>query len=218
MYRLVLRLVRMVGLYHPLRDWRSRRRFRKRARAERRTWRAAGSPPPPPAGVKHDILRRYARDWRTPVLVETGTWMGETLFMLRRDFRELHSIELDPGLYRAARERLAHLSNVRLHQGDSARVLLSVIEGLSHPILFWLDGHYCSGPSARGDKDTPILDELAILLSRPARGDVVLIDDARLFDGTGSYPTLEEVREVVLEARPSAGFSVEEDVIRIAPI
>lgn len=144
--------------------------------------------------------------------------MGETLFMLRRDFRELHSIELDPGLYRAARERLAHLSNVRLHQGDSARVLLSVIEGLSHPILFWLDGHYCSGPSARGDKDTPILDELAILLSRPARGDVVLIDDARLFDGTGSYPTLEEVREVVLEARPSAGFSVEEDVIRIAPI
>jgi hypothetical protein len=50
--------------------------------------------------------------------------------------------------------------------------------------LFWLDGHFCGGVSAHGDKGTPILEELNLILSHRVKEHVILIDDARLFNGT----------------------------------
>jgi len=46
------------------------------------------------------------------------------------------------------------------------------------------------------------------------RGHVVLIDDARLFDGTDGYPTIAEVRAQVERERPGSALRVESDIIR----
>jgi hypothetical protein len=211
-------LLRLTGLYHAARDWRRDRDFRSHSRERVLRWQREGRPSPPPDAVKYACIRRYAEQFATPVLVETGTFHGNAIFTLRNAFREIHSIELAPALHARAVLDLGHLTHIHLHLGDSAAELPKVARTLGAPALFWLDGHFCSGPSARGEKDTPVFEELTYLLGRPPGRDVVLIDDARLFNGRDGYPTVEALRELVASSRPQASFGVEEDIIRILPV
>ena len=212
------RLLRLVGLYYPLRNFRRDWRFAARMRRERAEWRRQGCPPPPPGCIKHAVIRQYAARWRTTVLVETGTFYGDTIFALRRQFTEIHSIELAEGLHHFVKGEFAHLRHIHLHLGDSAVILPRITAGLDQPTLYWLDGHFCSGPSARSEKDTPVCEELNYLLQRPPRRDVVLVDDARFFVGSDGYPTIEQLRALVARHRPEATVEVDEDIIRIAPV
>jgi len=207
-----------VGLFHPVRDWRRDWRFRRLSRSQIRDWRAHGCPLPAPDLVKYDVLRDYGRRYHTSVLIETGTFYGNAIFTLRRDFSEIHSIELAPALHELNLRELGHLSHIHLHFGDSAEVLPCLLRDLREPALFWLDGHFCAGPSARGASYTPVSIELDQLLRRPANRHVVLIDDARLFVGRDSYPSIAELREMVHRHRPDAKFGVDLDIIRIAPV
>lgn len=211
-------LLKRIGLYHPLHDWRRDRRFHRQSTVAIAQWEAAGRPVPPPDLIKYRVIRRYAQERGIRNLVETGTWFGNAIFTLRRDFTEIHSIELAPALHAQASAGFAHLPHIRLHLGDSATELPRVAASLTGPTLYWLDGHFCSGPSARGAKDTPIFEELDYLLRRPPGQDVVLIDDARCFNGADGYPTIEQLRQMVTPLRPHASFTVETDIIRIVPV
>lgn len=209
---------RALGLYHPLHDRRRERRFLRDSAAKIAAWEKAGRPAPAPDLLKYGAIRECAHRYGVSTLVETGTFYGNALFTLRRDFRELHSIELAPALYEQNRRELGHLRHIHLHFGDSAEVLPRILPRIPGPALFWLDGHYCAGPSARAIFDPPIGAELDHLLRRPEGGSIVLIDDARLFDGGDGYPTLGEVRDLVSRLRPKATFEVALDIVRIAPV
>ncbi len=211
-------ILRWLKLYHPLRDARRDRRFARRSRQEIAAWEQAGRPVPPPPAIKHRVILEHARRFQTRTLVETGTFYGDTPFTLRREFKEMHSIELAPALHTLATKEMGHLPHIHLHYGDSATVLPRIVPGLSGPVLYWLDGHFCAGPSARGDCDTPLSRELSYLLTRPAGTDVILIDDARLFTGRDDYPTLNEVREFFRQHRPAATCSVVDDIFCAVPI
>jgi len=91
-----------------------------------------------------------------------------------------------------------------------------VLAALDHPAFFWLDGHYMGGTTARADLDSPVQRELAALLRHPARGHLVLIDDARLFTGTEGYPTFDDLRALVVRERPGSRVNLEADIIRCA--
>ncbi len=210
--------LRAAGLFHPLRDTRRDWRFRRQNRAQIGAWRRGGCLPPAPDLLKYGVIRELARRYGTRILVETGTFYGNAVFTLRHDFTLIHSIELAPALHALNRRELAHLPHIRLHLGDSARVLPGLLPGLAGPTLFWLDGHFCAGPSARAEVDTPIRRELEHLFALPAGGHVVLIDDARLFTGRDGYPALAELRDLVRRHRPQATCEVELDIIRIAPV
>ena len=86
---------------------------------------------------------------------------------------------------------------------------------IDEPCLFWLDGHYSAGITARGDKDTSVLDELRCILDHRVSNHVILIDDARKFNGQNDYPTLDFVRELVTSKLSSYAFEVADDIIRI---
>jgi hypothetical protein len=105
---------------------------------------------------------------------------------------------------------------VELLHGDSAELLPGVVEGLTEPALFWLDGHFSDGATALGSSTTPIMAELGPILDS-ALPHAVLVDDARLFDGTDGYPELADVRSLVTERRPDLSWSVEDDIVRIEP-
>jgi hypothetical protein len=45
-----------------------------------------------------------------------------------------------------------------------------------------------------------------------------MIDDARLFNGASDYPTVERVRSLVAQFRPSTAVDVTGDIIRIHPV
>ena len=105
--------------------------------------------------------------------------------------------------------------NVTILQGDSGEVLRGLLPRIDRPALFWLDGHFSDADTARSALITPIRTELDHILAHPlARRHVILIDDARLFNGEDDYPTLESLNAVLARA----GFPacrVQDDIIRI---
>ena len=137
------------------------------------------------------------------------------IFALRKRFKTIVSVELSKELCMKAQVRLGGFSNVSILQGDSSRILPVVLHSLAEPTLFWLDGHYSAGITALGEQETPVSAEVEAVLAHPVRGHVILIDDARNFDGTHDYPTLSSLRDCVLASNPGAKFSVSDDVIRI---
>jgi hypothetical protein len=140
---------------------------------------------------KRELLRAVAKEHGLRVFVETGTYMGETAWALRRDLDRIETIELEPTLARLARIRFKRVSNVHVHEGDSAAVLPRILETLTEPALFWLDAHPSTDRTAR-DAPIPLRAELAAIGRHPVGGHVVLVDDLG-YAGTPGYPTLEEI-------------------------
>jgi hypothetical protein len=182
-------------------------------------WRTDGCHVPPPATVKRQTVATYGAAFHLRTLIETGTYMGGTMHELRDDFKQLYSIELSPILTARARRRFSKLPHIHILQGDSGEVLPTLMSGITEPCLFWLDGHYSAGwVSARADIETPIIQELNTIFDHPVKDHVILIDDARLFDGTHDYPTLEQMRQFFADRRPQYHFSVVNDIIRSHPV
>jgi hypothetical protein len=176
-----------------------------------RRWERTRSPPPP-RSVKAELVRRFAGGPRR-AFIETGTFYGDLLELLRRDFDRLESIELSPSLARRARRRFAADPRIRVHEGDSAALLEQVIRDLARPAVIWLDGHYSGPLTARGTTDTPLVQEVEAALRAGTPDDVVLVDDARLLGTNPAYPRLEELVRL-FEARPGWTVAVESDIVR----
>ena len=181
-----------------------------------REWKKHGEPLPPPHAVKQSVILEYKRKFQIEVLVETGTFRGDTIFAQRHSFKRIYSIELDPVLHTAARERLRKFGHVQLLQGDSGMLISELARSIHEPCLFWLDGHYSGGETARGVSETPIMNELHGIFST-GQSHIVLIDDARLFIGQNDYPTIDALRNFVFRLRTSYDVSVKWDIIRLVP-
>jgi hypothetical protein len=179
-------------------------------------WRLSGRPLPPPHVVKQLAILRYQASRKLATFVETGTFTGEMIEAMRPHFQRLISIEMSPEIHDSARSRFAGDPRIELLLGDSAVVLPRVLEQIREPALFWLDGHFMGGTTARGGEDTAVRHELSALLTHPVRRHLALIDDARLFDGTAGYPTVSELREWIHRERPGSEMRVEDDIIRCA--
>jgi hypothetical protein len=204
------------ALLHQVRYNRSsigRRLFAREQRRMVERWERAGRPDPPPDQIKHTIIRSYARRFGLHTLVETGTFVGDTPAALQADFERIFTIELDRRLCAAARSRFRHQQHITVIQGESGVALGELAPSLREPVLFWLDGHWSGGVTARGPEDSPILREAATIMRRSNLGDVLLIDDARLF-GKQSYPSVEAVRRLILDGRADWEVYVENDIIR----
>lgn len=178
-----------------------------------RVWQREGQPIPAPSAVKREIIRRNAVDHGLRVLVETGTYKGDTVRALRHDFAMIHSIELDRDLFEAAERRTRRQRNVVLHLGDSAALLHGIAAVLQQPALFWLDAHFSGGVTG-GEFGHPVTAELAAVVGRRA-GHVVLIDDVREFGVAPGYPTLDNIRDFA--TAHDYAISVAHDVARLVP-
>jgi len=130
--------------------------------------------PPRELAVQMHKARPFA------AFVETGTFKGNTTRWASEVFPRVHTIEKFRANYEEARASLADRPNVTCHLGDSANTLPGILSQFSSDSLFfWLDAHFCGTGSAGEVGQCPLLQELDALRERP--GDVVLIDDARLF-------------------------------------
>ena len=146
------------------------------------------------------LLSRYAAYSSIQVFVETGTLSGTTIVAMKRRFPRCHSIELSPRLYVRALVRHG-LKGIRFHFGDSSKVLRKLAKRINEPAVFFLDAHWSSGDTARGEKDVPLLDELGILAKR-SHHDLIIIDDYRLFGTNVTEDWSEVTMEKVLSAFP----------------
>lgn len=180
-------------------------------------WIGAGCTGIAPPPVKRMVLAAYLRRFDLHQFVETGTHLGDTLAYIAFDKAvKCTSIELADSYYQLAMQRFASYTNVNLLKGDSGTVLPEFVRTSRAPALFWLDGHYSGGITARGEMDTPVSAELQAILDSPIKNHVILIDDARCFDGTNYYPHLDALLNMV---RENAAYHIEvsADIIRLTP-
>jgi hypothetical protein len=177
-------------------------------------WEVAGRSDPPPAAYKQQVLREHAARFELRTLVETGTYLGDTLDALLDDFEELISIELDPRLARDAQGRFRHRRQVTVLQGDSGALLPGILKELTAPALFWLDAHYSGGITAHGPENSPLERELQCILESPLLH-AVLVDDARLLGLFDGYPPQKRLAE--LGETHGRQFSIEHDIARLLP-
>lgn len=178
-------------------------------------WEQSGRPVPPPFQFKVNELRRYAEQRGLKTMIETGTYRGDMDYALRSVFSRIVTIELSSELHAAAKRRFEKFAHIECLQGDSSQLLPKLLAEIDTPCLFWLDAHYSAGKTARGASDTPISIELDAVLKHRVKNHIVLIDDARCFDGTHGYPLLSDLERSVVELRPDLRSSVEDDIIRI---
>lgn len=177
-------------------------------------WEKNGRPAPPPHAVKSRAIEEYRVKYQTKILIETGTYLGDMVEICRHTFEKVYSVELSEKLYKKAQRRFNTIPNVELHCGDSAVKLPEILNTISQPCLFWLDGHYSGGVTAKGNLECPVREELAAILKH-ASSHVILIDDARLFNGTQDYPTINEIKEILTSMHKTCHVEVKDDIIRI---
>jgi hypothetical protein len=170
-----------------------------------------------PVPTKRTFIRQAQSVLRYSTFIETGSFLGDTAHFAGGLFDTVHTIELSSDLAGKCRERLAPLSNVTVHEGDSAEVLGELLPGIDNSCLFWLDGHFSGGITARGVVDTPVVEELKAIADHGVRPHAILIDDARIFGTDDAYPTLEEVIGFLRAIDPGFKIGVAADIIWAAP-
>lgn len=180
----------------------------------------------PPYSEKRELIVYYKTKYNSEIFVETGTYLGDTVEYLKNEFKHLISIELSKELASKAKNRFRSESHINIIQGDSGEKISEVLPKLQVPTLFWLDGHY-SGEffvgeqlirTAKSNLNTPILNELGSILKHGIKKNVILIDDARYFNGTNDYPSYNKLVHFVAKfnIQPNQ-ITKKRDIIRIVP-
>lgn len=171
------------------------------------------------AEQRREVLRDYALRCGLRILIETGTNDGMTPWTLKDNFDVIYTIELGERQWRGAVQKFKAYPHVHCVQGDSAVVLPQVLAKISEPALIWLDGHWSRGDTALGPKETPIIEELSAIFAVDV-AHVVLVDDARLFEGMSGFgehdwPHIDDVIGLALEH--GYGVDIADDIIRLVP-
>jgi hypothetical protein len=178
----------------------------------------------PDIDEKRLVIDEYRNLYGPKTLIETGTFLGDTVAYFLHKFERIVSIELSDELATKAVKRFENNSNVKIIQGNSNVVLPHILTDINEPVLFWLDGHYSSEffvgsefiKTAKGEYNTPINDELDIILKVSPKS-IILIDDARLFTGENDYPTVNDIKAKIEALNISAKVFVKKDIIHIIP-
>lgn len=172
---------------------------------------------PAPDFIKQNYLSNVQKIKNCDILVETGTYVGEMINAQLPLFDKVYSIELSPFLYKKAKKRFKTVKSVEIIKGDSGKVLPQLLNKLDGKIMFWLDGHYSAGITALGDKVCPIFEELKGIFksNKDVKNCVILIDDARLFNGEDGYPTIEELKEFIKIYFKDSKVTAESDIITL---
>ena len=163
--------------------------------------------------LSFDLMQDLKNRFNIEVLVETGTWGGETARNASSIFKEVYTVELSHDLFQQAKDKLMYLPNVRSFEGDSPLFLKRVIPKIHGRILFWLDAHWCGDNTARAEMNTPIRNELLAIQESGLNTAIILIDDIRCFHnlpeeiaGYGGYPLLDEIKALVFSINPNYEF------------
>ena len=115
-----------------------------------------------------------------PIFVETGTFIGETIFLMSSKFKELHTIEIKEDFYNNVKS-INKNSNINFYLGDSSVEIVNICKTIKNNTIFFLDGHWSAGNTGRGKKDCPLYEELDGIINNFKYKAIIIIDDVRLF-------------------------------------
>lgn len=168
---------------------------------------------------KQAYIYSLQRKYEFNVFIETGTFLGEMVSVMRYFFSFIYSIELDPILSDNAKDQFKNNPQIQIIEGDSSVQLLQLLSKINESALFWLDGHYSGAQTAMGNKQCPVLEELdAIAHFKHKATSLILIDDARLFNGENDYPKISVIKDWAKSNLPNHLLEINMDIIALIPI
>lgn len=172
------------------------------------------------------VLQQIKTLFGVTAFIESGTYLGDTAEVASRIF-EVHTVELSQQLFTQAQKRFIRNRNVHLYFGDSSEVLPKILPTLqTKKLLFWLDGHWSAGNTAKGALNTPIIQELQLIQRLGIKDSVILIDDIRFFqkpviDPHGTtvegYPELKYLIDEIKKIDASYQYLVLGDILLAFP-
>lgn len=172
-----------------------------------------------------DLVAALKSVLELPVLVETGTFRGDTPLAMADKFSRIITVELSEELHKSARNRLREHDHIVVLQGSSPEVLQRLREELvDESVLYWLDAHWCVAASTAGDtSQCPLIEELTAI-GQLNKNSVIMIDDARLFLTTppapheaSHWPQLHQIVTSLNKLSSQHEIQVINDVIAFAP-
>jgi len=179
-----------------------------------RRWRQDGSLGQPPHEVKQITIEHFKKKFRYSLFVETGTYNGAMVEAQRNNFSKIISVEISEMLHKKAVYRFRNYNHITILQGDSSKVLSEIISKINEPAIFWLDGHYSGGYTEKGELNCPVYRELEAIFIDNKYNHVLLIDDARCFNGKEDYPTIEGLTNFILQKNDKYHIEIKDDIIR----
>ena len=168
----------------------------------------------PPHFIKFRIIKEYKNRLNLNIIIETGTYLGDTIDKGKHCFKEIYSIELNDYLFNKARTKYSRFDNIHIIKGDSVKALPEIVAKLSKAALFWLDAHYSGGITGGNVELSPIVKEVECILKQHEHGHVLLIDDANMFIGEKGYPNIEFLKELIHKYRPGWLIYTKNNIIR----
>jgi hypothetical protein len=133
-------------------------------------------------------LKDNFKDYKT--FIETGTYIGDTIFGMEQHFNKLYTIELSDFYYNNTKKSYTG-NKINFLLGDSSKVFPLILSDIDDNAIFFLDGHWSSGDTGKGDKDCPLLEEVSHINHMFKNKAILIVDDCRLF-GRGPINGLNE--------------------------
>lgn len=144
-----------------------------------------------------EVLEKGFEDFKSSVLVETGTYEGGTVFNCYEFFSKIYTIELNKKVLETTinKSKQMGIDNVNFYNGQSQDLLPLIINqelNLIGPCIFFLDAHYTHndyGLTSRGDIDVPLIQEVEIICKNFKHQCIIIIDDADAMGNTNINET-----------------------------
>jgi hypothetical protein len=116
-----------------------------------------------------------------PIFIETGTYNGDTIFSVEPYFDMLYTIELSQKYFNNTKSKYKG-KKINFILGDSSFVFESFLPNIDRDSIFFLDGHWSSADTAKGNKDCPLIEEIQHINNLYKNKAIIIIDDFRLFE------------------------------------
>ena len=131
--------------------------------------------------LDNSFLNNLQDDYtKYPCFIETGTLNGATTFSLEPYFDKLYTIEFSERYYNNTKNNYSG-NKINFILGDSGIEFKSLLPNITDKSIFFLDGHWSGGDTARSEKDCPLDEEITHINNLFQNDAIIIIDDFRLF-------------------------------------
>lgn len=148
--------------------------------------------------IKEIVYKENNNNIKYNIFVETGTWLGHTIFEMEPYFESLYTIEINEKFYNNIVSKYTN-NKIKFLLGASEDKLVEILPSLKENTIFFLDGHWSAGDTGKGKKDVPLYDELTCISTYFSPNAIIIIDDVRLFgkgpNNTNEICNWEEINE-----------------------
>ena len=132
---------------------------------------------------------------KTESYIETGAFEGYSIQLaLDSGFSKIYAIELIEHYYKHCVDRFVNEPKVQMILGDSSLKLKEVLD--NNPNM---------------SDSTPLITELEMILSRNINGELIYVDDMRLYENFDQTVNIQTITDLIKKYKPNAKISYESD-------